>query len=98
MRILATPAPSVRPAKRPTCTRALATGAPVSPSKTITCTFERFGGGAGGGFSFAGAACVVVGADCLSEAQPAASSANANRTAGRRTRLRLETRAGGMLQ
>ena len=57
MRILATPFASVRPAKRPTWTRALATGAPVSPSKTITCTFERFGGGAGfglgGGFSAA---------------------------------------------
>ena len=97
MRILATPFASVRPAKRPTWTRALATGAPVSPSKTITCTFERFGGGAGfglgGGFSAAAGASVVVGVACLAEEQPAASSASTNSGATRRTRPRLDRRA-----
>jgi hypothetical protein len=68
----------------------------VSPSKTITCTFERFGLGAGGfgGFSAAGADCVVARCASFSDEQPAASSASTTRrSASRRTRFRLETRA-----
>src|SRR3954471_17039004 len=102
MRIFATPWELVRPPKRPTWTPASRTGAPVSPSKTITCTFERFGGGAGfgfgfgGGFSEAGGAEGVAGAACSFEEQPAAKRTRANRTRAERTRLRLDRQAGGM--